>query len=185
MKNQEAVEAAIHGFIARMEWYREELNPYPLFIPPPGGRPGYRRMAARLRAGKLESPHPELTAEEFADYLDLCVEQAELKQQLARELFAFADFLEKAIASALEDVYERCVATYKAAKVLAKEHGPDSCYAEFCRVAQPIFRKMQAPHGGRGRCRSRGARGSRPASRMNARNADGQNDSERSCSTAA
>jgi hypothetical protein len=169
MKNKEAVEAEIHRFIARLEWFKEELIWEPLFQPPPGGRPGYRRMAARLRAGKLESPNPELTAEEFADYLDLCVEQAELKRQLAKEVFAFADYLEKTINSALEELYEQCVATYKAAKLLADEHGPDSTYAKFCRIAQPIFRKMQAPHGGRGRSRGGASRGSRAApSRANA-----------------
>ena len=154
MNDNAAVEAEIKRYIARLEWFREELIFEPLFQPPPGGKAEYRRMAARLRSGALPSPHPELTAEEFADYLDLCVEQAELRQQFAKELFAFAEFLQTNIDERLQRVWEQCKDLYKVAKKMAEEQGPESGAAEFCRLVQPMWRETQGEHKGRGRKRS-------------------------------
>src|ERR1051326_3936347 len=154
-KEQEAVEAEIRRFIARLEWFKEELIWEPLFVPPPGGRSDYRRMAARLRAGKLPSPNPEITAEEFADYLDLCVDQAELRQQLVKEVYAFAEYVQTKLDETVSRVWEQCKDLYKVAKKMAEEQGPDSGAAEFCHLMQPLWRQSQGPHKGRARSRER------------------------------
>lgn len=162
-KENETVEEKIIRFTERLKWFAEELIlEEPLFQPPPGGRADYRRMAARLRAGELESPNPELTAEEFADYLDLCVEQQELRQQFAKEAFAFAEFLQTTIDERLEKIWEQCKDLYKVAKKMAEEQGPDSGAAEFCRLVKPMWREVQGEH--KGRSRNRASRGT-PARR--------------------
>lgn len=112
-------------------------------------------MAARLRAGELPSPNPELTAEEFADYLDLCVEQAELWKQFAKEVFAFAEFLQTTIDERLSKIWERVKDLYKVAKTMAEEQGPESGAAEFCRLVKPMWRETQGEHKGRARNRRR------------------------------
>ena len=152
-REKEAAEAEIIRFTERLKWFQEELIFEPMFQPPPGGRPEYRRMAARLRAGKLPSPNPELTAEEFAEYLDLCVEQADLRQQFAKEVFAFAELLQTTIDERLSKIWEQCKDLYKVAKKMAEEQGPDSGAAEFCRLVQPVWRTTQGEHKGRGRKR--------------------------------
>lgn len=154
-KQKEAVEAEIIRFTERLKWYGEELIFEPMFQPPPGGRPDYRRMAARLRAGELPSPNPELTAEEFAEYLDLCVEQAELRKQFAKEVFAFAEFLQTTIDERLSKIWEQCQDLYKVAKKMAEEQGPESGAAEFCRLVKPMWRESQGEHKGRVRKRRR------------------------------
>lgn len=152
-KEKEAVEAEIIRFTERLKWFREELIFEPMFQPPPGGRSDYRRMAARLRSGELPSPNPELTAEELADYLDLCVEQAELRRMFVKEVFAFAELLQTAIDERLQRVWDQCKDLYKEAKKMAEEQGPESGAAEFCRLVKPLWREVQGEHKGRSRRR--------------------------------
>ena len=151
-EKREAIAAEVIRFTRRLEELKEQIVPGPMFWPPRGGNAGYRRMARRLRSGEIPSPNPDfISAEDLADYLDLCVEQKELWMTLAKESRAFAEWLTNALDDLVGEVWEQAKDLYKIAKKLAEEQGPESGAAKFCDDVQHLWRGTQGAHQGRSR----------------------------------
>jgi hypothetical protein len=154
-EKRDAITAEIIRFTRRLEELTEQVVPGPMFWPPRGGSAGYRRMARRLRSGELPSPDPDfISAEDLADYLDLCVEQKALWMTLAKESREFAEWLTNALDDLVGEVWEQAKDLYKVAKKMAEVQGPESGPAKFCKDVQNIWRETQGEHKGRSRRRT-------------------------------
>jgi hypothetical protein len=113
----------------------------PLPLPPQRGHARFRRTAARLRAGEVQSPDPEVPAEELAASLEESVQQAEILKAIQRQLLTMGRDLAATVAGEIAELRELNLAAFHELKRLAKDADPDSPIAQEARRLQRAWRK--------------------------------------------
>lgn len=150
---QKERDASIEKLDEGMKVLREligQLSPEPVPLPPNQCRALYRRRAARLRSGEMESPFPDVPAEAVAQVYELSVRQGELMRAIQKQLLTMGRELAATVAGEIAELREHNLAVFHELKRLAKEADPDSP------IAQETLRLKRAWRKETGRGRRRG-----------------------------